>query len=89
MSYCTLTLANSGAKLQLRCGADLQAVTELRFGCRKACCCLCVIRVVEGAENLSSQSPTERKALINKGKDQSLRLACQCAINGDVTISPE
>jgi ferredoxin len=89
MSYCTLTLANSGAKVQLRCGTDLQTVTELRFGCRKACCCLCAIRVIDGAENLSSPSTSERQALIDKGKDHDVRLACQCAINGDVTILQE
>lgn len=47
-------------------------------------CGTCIIKVVEGMENLSPRTPVETRKL--KKKPQDYRLACQTLVNGSVTI---
>lgn len=56
----------------------------LKFGCTRGDCGVCAIEVVSGNENLSQQSAQEKETLRKKGLGEGWRLACQCAINGDV-----
>ena len=58
----------------------------LRFGCRRGGCGVCAIAVRAGIENLSKPSKEEKELLSRKGLEGDCRLACQCAINGDVEI---
>jgi ferredoxin len=73
-------------------GADFQRIhvlypdLPLRFGCRNAECGVCVIYVTQGIENLTKMTPEEIKTLERKGLPKGCRLACQCALNGDVTV---
>lgn len=64
----------------------INPVLPLKFGCTKGQCAVCVFHVVKGQENLSKMTKQERKTLEKKNLDSSCRLACQCALLGDVTI---
>lgn len=63
---------------------DGEAITDaceqlgVHMGCREGVCGSCVIRIEEGAENLSDLTQEEKNMEMNKEK----RLACQCKIKG-------
>lgn len=48
-------------------------------------CGTCIVEVVEGMENLSPRTDTEKRIL--KKKPDSYRLACQTIVNGPVSIN--
>lgn len=59
----------------------------LRFGCCEGNCGVCAIEIAEGENNLSRMTKKERKTLQEKNLlEEGYRLACQCAIKGDVVI---
>ncbi len=60
--------------------------TSILFGCRDAACGACMIRVLEGKDNISKMDDNERDFLESMAAREDERLACQCKINGDVTI---
>lgn len=60
--------------------------TSILFGCRDGACGACMIRVKEGAENLSKMGDDERDFLETMAAEDNERLACQCKVLGDVTI---
>lgn len=60
--------------------------TSILFGCRDGACGACMIRVKEGAENLSPMEDDERDFLETMAAEDDERLACQCKVRGDVTI---
>lgn len=76
----------------LPAGIDLTKAYELypnlplKFGCRNGQCGVCAIRVLEGADNLTRKGSQEMKTLVSKDLSDDYRLACQCAINGDITV---
>ena len=49
-------------------------------------CTTCRIRVLDGIQNLSAKTPTEREASFVRKWDPSIRLACQSYPKGDVVI---
>lgn len=59
----------------------------LKFGCQKGECGVCLIKVVDGIEKISKRTKQERATLqkLNKASED-VRLACQCALLGDITI---
>jgi adenylate cyclase len=67
--------------LSLRQGVPIQTVCGGRAQCGR-----CLIRILEGAENLNPRGEAEklRLAALNAGED--MRLACQSYARGDVTI---
>jgi ferredoxin len=59
----------------------------LKFGCCNGECGVCTIKVVEGQENLSRPTKREKLTLAEKKLiSPPNRLACQCAILGDIVI---
>jgi ferredoxin len=60
--------------------------TSILFGCRDGACGACMIRVLEGAENLSKMEDHERDFLETMAAEPNERLACQCKVLGDVKI---
>ncbi len=52
------------------------------FGCVSGLCCVCMIQILHGSENLSKLSPQEKE--LNFAKD--CRLACQCKITDGVVV---
>lgn len=60
--------------------------TSILFGCRDGACGACLIRVLENPQNLSDMQEQERDFLETMAARENERLACQCRVNGDVTI---
>lgn len=64
-----------------------EAGSSIPFGCTNGICGTCIISVLEGMDNLSEQEPDEEMTLEMFGADKpEHRLACQCRVDGDVTI---
>jgi ferredoxin len=47
-------------------------------------CGTCIVEIVDGMDNLSPRTPVEDRKL--KKKPESYRLACQCLVNGPVSV---
>ncbi len=60
--------------------------TSILFGCRDGACGACMVRVLEGAENLTPMQDDERDFLETMAAEPNERLACQCRVKGDVKI---
>jgi ferredoxin len=60
--------------------------TSILFGCRDGACGACMIRIIEGEENLSKMQDHERDFLETMAAEPNERLACQCRVKGDITI---
>lgn len=81
---------NSSQCIEANSGSTFLEVADripLKFGCKRGECGTCAIEVLEGAENLTKVTPEEVETLQRKGLGPGCRLACQCAVNGDVLIS--
>lgn len=59
----------------------------LKFGCTRGQCGVCAVEVVSGSENISKKCPQEEGTLAKKRLGPNWRLACQCALNGDVELA--
>ena len=74
-----------------RIGTELSKLPELypdiplRFGCRQGNCGVCAIHIIQGESNLSPKTKQEI-ATLNRLEINQKRLACQCALKGDITI---
>lgn len=77
--------------INLRTGTELVRVpfldssTPLKFGCCQGKCGTCAIKIIEGGENLSPPTKQEQETL-KRLKLEAYRLACQCALLGDILI---
>lgn len=86
-----LTFLKQNQTIELKEGTELTRISvlypslPLKFGCRQGDCGTCAIQVVEGGQNLSPLTKQERITLQRLGLT-SRRLACQCALIGDVII---
>lgn len=86
-----LTFNQQKRSLQIKEGTDLVRIpylvssVPLKFGCRQGQCGTCAIKVISGEENLSPKTKQEQ-ATLDRIKSDCHRLACQCAIKGDVVI---
>jgi len=60
--------------------------TSILFGCRDGACGACMVRVLEGADNLSPMQDDERDFLDTMAAEPDERLACQCRVHGDVKL---
>ena len=58
----------------------------LKFGCTLGHCGVCSIKVNAGKENLSPPTRQEKTTLKEKYLE-GYRLACQCALLGDVELT--
>ncbi|NGX58050.1 MAG: Ferredoxin-1 [Chlamydiae bacterium] len=83
---------NENITVEIRDGSEFTELFDknpdlpLKFGCRRGCCGVCAVEVVEGEDNLTKKSDQESETLLKKGLVGDYRLCCQCAINGAVTI---
>ncbi len=59
----------------------------LNFGCTQGSCGVCKIHIGSGQENISPPTKQEKQTL-HADCPRDIRLACQCAILGDVHIRP-
>jgi len=53
---------------------------DIMFGCREGSCATCMIRVIEGMENLNAPTEAEETTLLPEELEQNVRLACQCTL---------
>ena len=60
--------------------------TSILFGCRDGACGACMIRVLDGAQNLSPMKEDEKDFLETMAAEPNERLACQCKVLGDVKL---
>ncbi|MFZ1828723.1 MAG: 2Fe-2S iron-sulfur cluster-binding protein [Candidatus Competibacteraceae bacterium] len=58
------------------------------YGCREGDCGTCLMKVVEGMENLTEPSALEAQILKEHFAGQDTRLACQAQVLGDVAVRP-
>lgn len=72
--------------LTVKEGSNLRTTCEafnIPFACQSGFCGICQINILEGEDNLSPLSDSEKEL----GMDKSKRLACQCNIlKGSVKI---
>ncbi|OGY88043.1 MAG: hypothetical protein A2233_04725 [Candidatus Kerfeldbacteria bacterium RIFOXYA2_FULL_38_24] len=73
-------------------GANLKEVAQaegasIPFGCEQGVCGTCLVKIVEGEENVSDVSDQEKETLESMGAEPGERLACQCQIEGDITVT--
>lgn len=80
------SLQNLPAGIDLAKAHEFYPDMPLKFGCRNGQCGVCAMRVLEGADHLTRMGSDEAKTLASKGLPEGYRLACQCAINGDITV---
>lgn len=78
--------------VQVKSGSELIEISrkhpelKMKFGCTRGQCGVCAVKVLEGKENLTKRSKEEAETLLKRGFGPEHRLACQCALNGNVTI---
>jgi ferredoxin len=66
---------------------ELYGQDSVSFGCKVGACGACVVEVVEGLANLGIKGGEEQRFLETLGyMGEAFRLACQCRLNGEVTI---
>lgn len=63
-------------------------MTPLQFCCRAGSCGTCLIRVIDGMENLSDVTDNELILLPELTDERNARLACQVRILGPVSLFP-
>lgn len=60
---------------------------DIPYACENGICGTCIVKVSKGSENLSAMEEQEKMTLQALGVDDGEhRLACQCRVNGDVSI---
>jgi ferredoxin len=81
---------------QVRCGIELLKAYQidhslpLKFGCCDGKCGVCAIKVIDGEDHLSKMTKQEQTTLKEKNlENPPYRLACQCAILGNIIIKDE
>ena len=92
----TLTVHPANVQFKLAQNAPLTDIEyepdgreAIAFGCRAGVCGACAIEVLEGGESLGKPRPEEAGFLVELGFiGPQFRLACQCRMNGNVTIRP-
>jgi ferredoxin len=91
---CKVSITSTGEEFYLPKDSYLTDAEEfevngLKFGCRKGACGICAIEVVDGKSHLSVPQKKELKFLSFLGLcPNTVRLACQCQITGDIAIKP-
>lgn len=60
--------------------------TSILFGCRDGACGACMVRILEGGQNLTPMKDDERDFLETMAAQENERLACQCRVKGDVIL---
>lgn len=82
----------NGETVEVEEGADLKEVARengwpIMFACEDGVCGTCIVNTTAGMENLSKVEEVEEETLNAMGMDrEKQRLACQCKVNGDVTL---
>jgi ferredoxin len=94
MAKVTIRTREGDKTYTIRDGLGFQALATskplpIEFDCRDADCGICIVKVVEGLENLSPPTVAEADFLKAMHADPDERLACQTRILGDVIVIPD
>lgn len=86
-----LTLLKSGQTYDVPAGTSfldfcLESGAPHDFGCTVGSCGTCVLKVEQGAQNLSPMSKDERETVEMATDVPGARLGCQIKILGDVAV---
>ena len=87
-----ITFKNNGQQGDIVAGGAIKDVTKdqgwpIAYGCEDGVCGTCIVKVVEGKENVSKIEDQEAQTLdMMCMNDGEYRLCCQCKANGDITI---
>jgi ferredoxin len=93
MARAKLTFADVNVTATVPAGTRVIEISDkissgIVYGCREGDCGTCLMKVVEGLENLSQPSVLETRILKEHLASRDMRLACQAQVLGDVTVRP-
>lgn len=93
MAKAQLSFADIGVTITVPAGTRIIEISDklnsgIVYGCREGDCGTCLMKVVEGLENLSQPSALEARILKEHLAGRDMRLACQAQVLGDVTVRP-
>jgi ferredoxin len=88
----TIDFKTSGKKLEVNKESNLLRMSiryegGIPYKCGGGICGTCVVKIEEGAADLSKVSKKEVEKLGEDLISQGYRLACQTFVNGDVTLN--
>lgn len=87
ITFCKKNLiCNLPKNIDLLRASFIDSSIPLKFGCRQGNCGTCTIKILKGEENLSPKTKEEVATLQRLGLSSHHRLACQCALMGDIEI---
>ena len=83
-----VTFQDDNLEVDVEAGSNLKDVAEdagamIPFGCEQGICGTC-LSTVEGS--VSAIEENEQETLEAMGAEEGQRLACQCQVEGDVTV---
>lgn len=87
----TVRFEDDDLEVEVEIGANLRDAAEtesasISFGCDQGICGTCLVDLVEGGDNLSDSEEVEEETLQAMGAEEGQRLACQCRVEGDITV---
>ena len=81
---------NTGEQVDVPDGTQLEYLdgkSSVLFACKSATCGSCMVKVLEGMDNLEAPNEAEGTGLQAFATDPKHRLMCQCKIKkGEITI---
>jgi len=93
MAKAQLSFADIGVTITVPAGTRIIEISDklnsgIVYGCREGDCGTCLMKVVEGMENLTKPSALEARILKEHFAGRDTRLACQAQVLGDVAVRP-
>jgi ferredoxin len=94
MAKAQLSFADINVTVSVPAGTRVIEISDklnsgIIYGCREGDCGTCLMKVVEGMENLSEPSVLEARILKEHFAGRDTRLACQAqALGGDIVVRP-
>jgi ferredoxin len=88
----TITFEDTGLVVTTSPGRSFMEIcdefnTPMLMGCRSASCGTCLVRITEGGDHLSPITESEAILLdVLAEGDPQARLACQCSVQGSISI---
>ncbi len=94
MSKARINFSKHNLSIEVPAGTDLLSLqtrnpeAPVQFGCCQGRCGKCLLNITEGSEALTKVTPQEKLTLERlQVSEHTHRLACQCALNGSITVS--
>ncbi len=94
MAKAQLSFADIGVTVTVPTGTRVIEISDklnsgIIYGCREGDCGTCLMKVVQGMENLSEPSAVEAKVLREHFAGPDARLACQAQVlGGEIVVRP-